>query len=92
MSAQNEIIKVTCNHGFIYEVRIEHQPHFGFSTGYYNGIIVGQVSLGKIHQPMGDNDAEWEAYEERYSEWTDEIKVNMKIISKEYFNNNKHRE
>jgi hypothetical protein len=83
---RSEKFKVECRHGFKYEVTLEHKPHHGFSTALHNGSIIGQVELGRIIEPISDNDREWELYEERYSEWTDEIKVNMKIICENHFN------
>jgi hypothetical protein len=67
MSTRNEKIKVTDKSGFHYEVLIEHKPHFGFSTALYEGQIIGQVELGRILEPIGDDDYEWECYEERFA-------------------------
>lgn len=68
---------------FLYDVDIEHSPHFGFSTAYYRGHILAQCELGRIVEPLGDDDKEWEMYEERYSEWRDEILTNLKRICAE---------
>lgn len=87
MERKEENIKITDNKGFVYQVLLKHSPHFGFSTAYYGGDIIGQVELGKIHEPLGDDDREWEMYEERFAEWTDEIKYNIEFICKDYFNN-----
>lgn len=86
MGTRNEKIKVTDKHGFIYEVNLEYKPHFGFTTATYDGQIIGQVELGRILEPLGDDDLEWERYEERFSEWTDEIKHNMDRICTNHFN------
>jgi hypothetical protein len=64
---------------------IEHQPHHGFSNALYRDRIIGQVELNKLREPFSDDDAEWEAYEERFGEWKDEIMVNMERICKSYF-------
>lgn len=88
MSTRNEKYRVVDNRGFVYYIELEHKPHFGFTSAFYNGQIIGQVELGRILQPLSDNDNEWEQYEQRFSEWTDEIKLNMKTICENYFNNN----
>lgn len=86
MATRLESIKVTDNRGFQYEVTIEHKPQFGFSTALYNGSIIGQVELGRITDPIGDDDSEWERYDELFAEWADEIRINMNRICSEYFN------
>ncbi|SUJ18973.1 Uncharacterised protein [Sphingobacterium spiritivorum] len=86
MSTTTEKITISDRFDFRYEVTIEHKPHFGFSTALYDDEIIGQVELGRINEPMGDDDREWEQYQERFSEWTDEIKTNMIPICKSHFN------
>lgn len=81
-----EILKVEDKNGFIYEVSLQHRPHLGYSSAFYKGNLIEVIQLGRILQPTGDDDREWEMYEERYSEWTDEIKVNIIPICKNYFN------
>jgi hypothetical protein len=82
-----EEIKVEDNRGFIYRPDLVYDAHNGITTAWYKGRIIGQVSLGGLREPFGDNDAEWEAYEERLSEWKDEIKSNIIPICQEYFSN-----
>lgn len=89
MSNRKETIKILDKYGFVYEILIEHSPHFGFSTAYFNETIIGQVQLGRILQPTSDDDREWELYEERFSEWSDEIKSNLIPMCKAFFNENK---
>jgi hypothetical protein len=84
---KEEKITVHDDKGFHYEVNLEHRPNLGFSSALYNGNIIGQVELGKIHEPLGDDDREWENYEERFAEWTDEIKTNIIPICENHFNN-----
>jgi hypothetical protein len=86
MSTRIEKIVVADKQGFRYEVAIEHKPHFGFSTAFYEGSIIGQVELGRILEPFGDDDREWEMYEESFGEWTDEIKANLIPMCEQYFN------
>lgn len=85
MSNRKEKLKIIDSKGFHYEVVIEHQPHHGFSNALYLDRIIGQVELNKLREPFSDDDAEWEAYEERFGEWKDEILVNMARICKSYF-------
>lgn len=84
--ANDELVKVNDQHGFHYEVLVRHSPHLGFSTAYYNGRIIGQVELGRILEPIGDDDREWEMYHERLAEWKDEIKVNLIPKLENHFN------
>ena len=82
-----ETLKVYDDHGFYYEVTLDHKPHYGFSNALYQDQIIGQVELGRMYAPyFGDDDREWEQYEERLEEWKDEIKVNMKPLCEKYFN------
>lgn len=83
--SNEEILKVYDSKRFHYEVLLKYYPNFGFSIIYYKGKRIGSIDLYKIHKPIGDNDLDWERYEELYSEWADEIKINAIIICKEYF-------
>lgn len=82
---KKETIKVEDSKGFIYEVDLEHSPHFGFTTAYYRGRIIEQCDSYRILEPTGDDDREWEIYEERAAEWRDEILSNIKPRCKEHF-------
>ncbi len=84
---KTETLKVHDKHGFHYDVEIAHTPNHGFSTVHYKGSIIADCQLGRILEPMGDNDAEWERYEQLRSEWKDEIMSNLKPKCVEYFNN-----
>lgn len=83
---KTENLKVADQRGFYWDVHIKHSPQFGFSTAYYRDRIIGQCELGRILQPMSDDDREWEMYEERFSEWRDEIIMNLKLRCETYFN------
>lgn len=85
MSTRKENIKVNDSCGFHYEVELVHQPHFGFSNALYQGGVIAQVQLGRITEPFSDSDREWEEYEQRFSEWTDEIKINITPQCVQYF-------
>jgi len=89
MATQIENIKVTDNHGFYYEVRLEHCPRHGFTSALYRGTVIAQVNLNKLSEPWGDNDTEWERYEQLLGEWVDEIKVNIIPMCRDYFNRKK---
>ncbi|MDH6358956.1 hypothetical protein [Parabacteroides sp. PF5-9] len=87
MSTRKETIKVYDRYGFVYEVVLEHKPHFGFTSALYNDTVIAQVENGKIHEPLSDDDLEWERYEDLYAEWTDVVKANISIECEVYFNN-----
>ena len=80
-----EIFKIEDSHGFHYDVTLEHHPQHGFTNALYNDDIIDQCNLNKIYEPWGDDDREWEMYEQRYSEWKDEMKTNLEPSCKEYF-------
>jgi hypothetical protein len=86
MSKRTEKVNVKDNRGFHYEVLLEHFPHHGFSNAVYEGRIIGQVELGRITEPLGDDDLEWERYEETFAEWTDEIKYSLIPQCEQHFN------
>jgi len=86
MSTRKENIKVTDKYGFVFEVVLEHKPHFGFSSAIYEGQIIAQAQFGRILEPLSDDDLEWERYEDRFAEWTDEIKSNIIFDCEKYFN------
>lgn len=77
MSTSKETITIFDKQGFRREIVLEYKPHFGFTTAFYRDSIIAQVQLNKIHEPIGDDDYEWEQYEELFSEWKDEIKSNI---------------
>lgn len=72
-----ETLKVYDHLRFHYEVTLEHFPHLGFSQAKYRGSILHQVELGRILEPISDDDREWETYQDRFAEWKDEIKLCM---------------
>lgn len=86
MSTRTEQIRVSDKHGFIHDVTLEHKPHFGFSSAISGSEVIAQVENGKIHEPLSDDDLEWERYEELYGEWTDEVKTTIVLECENYFN------
>jgi hypothetical protein len=86
MLTNQERATIYCKKGFIREVNIEHSPHHGFSTAYYKGSIIAQAELGKIREPIGDDDREWEMYEERFDEWRGDMLTILKNNCTIYFN------
>lgn len=86
MSTRKETIKVEDRMGFIHSVLLEHNPHHGFTTAYDGTRIIAQCELGRILEPMSDDDREWELYEELFGEWSDSIKHNITIECIEHFN------
>lgn len=85
MGKDIEKIEIKDGLGFHYEVYFDHHPHLGFTNALYNGSLIGQVELNKIHEPYSDDEKEWEQWEERYSEWKDEIKINLIPKCQEHF-------
>lgn len=83
-----EVLCVTDKNGFGHGIELKHFPQHGFSTAYHNGSIIAQVELGgRMHEPMGDDDKEWEVYDERLEDWKCEIRTNIISKCKEHFNN-----
>lgn len=86
--ATTENISIADKYDFRYDVTLEYHPHFGHTNAMHRGRVIAQVSLGRINPPYGDDDREWEAYEERFAEWRDEIKQNIIPYCQQYFNHN----
>ncbi len=86
MIDKNEVLHIQDAYGFHYEVTIEHLPNFGYSNATHAGTIVAQVEKNKLHEPISDNDQEWERYDELFAEWKDAVISDMKRICTEYFN------
>jgi hypothetical protein len=86
MSTKKENIRIVDKYGFCHGVELEHKPHFGFSTAVHNGKIIAQVENGRIQEPLSDDDYEWELYEEKFIEWSGEIKTNIIRDCEKYFN------
>lgn len=82
---EKENIKIVDSKGFHYEVEYRYQPHFGLVFAYYRDRIIGNVEYGRIMQPMGDNDAEWECYEEMFCEFQDMAKTDLYPKCQHYF-------
>ena len=70
MADSTDIIKVQSSKGFVYEVTIEHHPGIGLSMAYYKGATrIARREYSKLTPPIGDNDSDWERYEESLAEW-----------------------
>lgn len=80
-------IEIQDKHGFIYHVTLDHSPQLGFSTAYHNDRIIAQREYGKIHEPLGDSDREWEMYEQLFGEWSDAAEHDLTYMCKLYFDN-----
>lgn len=78
---------VTDDMGFTYTVSMEHVPHHGYSLALYKGVIINSVDRGKLYQPLGDNDAEWERYDETLDQWKADAEDDLILGCKTYFNN-----
>lgn len=82
-------MKVEDSHGFHYEVDVTHSPSYGLSVAYYHGRIIASLTTDKLYQPSGDNDREWEEYEERFCEIMDAAESDLLPTCKQYFDYNK---
>lgn len=80
-----EEIKINDNLGFIYNITIKHHPVAGVSIAYYNDMRIASREYGRMMPPIGDNDKEWEEWEERFGEWTDAAISDLQIECKKYF-------
>ena len=79
-------IQVADAHDFRYEVEVQHYPKLGFSMAYYKGQPIADHSYAMMSEPMVDNDAEWEQYEESLCEWMDQAESDLAFACQEYFN------
>lgn len=79
-------MKITCSKNFSYEVEVKHWPETGTSAAYYQGRLIAQreYSRGPL-PPMGDDDREHEAYDERLDEWCAAAEADLAPKCKEYF-------
>lgn len=78
-------ITITDKKGFTWPVHIEHHPNLGVSIAFYDGSRITSREYGKMHSPAGDDDREWEEWEERFREWADAAIEDLKLACKEYF-------
>lgn len=87
-----EKIKIIDKKGFHYLVEFQYTPHHGLVFAYYEDRIIGNVEYGRITQPLGDNDRDWERYDELFLEFTERSKIDLIPKCEEHFNNqyNKH--
>ena len=79
-------INIECKNGFHFEVQVKHHPNLGISTAYYNENVIACREYGKIHEPMSDNDHEWEMYEERLDKWAADAITDLTPECTAYFN------
>lgn len=82
---EKETVKVECSGGFIYETTFEYSPSFGFTNALYNGDIINQCCLNKLHEPTNDDDFAWDVYSQNFEEWKDAMKTNLIPKCVEYF-------
>lgn len=78
---------------FIYDVWIEHYPDIGISYATKSdGTIIAEFQYGKYRLPQGDDDQEWEEFQQRfYDKIGDEAKENLIRICKEIYNNKSNK-
>lgn len=85
-------MKVTCAHGFIYEVEVRYSPSTGIASAFYKSRFVAQVGIGILPSPTGDDDEEWERHQAREEEWMLDAERALMRFCEEYFTNNRHLE
>lgn len=86
MATQTDKVIIEDKRGFQYEVEVSHYPHHGFSSAKYRHAIIATRDYGKMHEPMSDNDHEWEMYEERLDEWAADAITDLTPMCQEHFN------
>lgn len=83
----NDIIKVVDNRGFYYEVKVEHHPELGISFAKYRELLIDRFEYGRYIPPLGDDDREWEEFQERFNESAGgDALAHFEHSCKEYFN------
>lgn len=87
---QQETIKVNDRLDFHYEVELHHHPELGYSTAYHRGERIADTEAYKIHEPLTDDDREWEMYQDRFGEWRDQVLSRLKPYCVEHFNRLHH--
>ncbi len=83
--AHKEIIKITDKHGFVYEVELRYQPYYGLVFAYYDENVIADAQGYQLRQPLADDDAQWQRYEESFAEFRDQSKVDIYPMCKQYF-------
>lgn len=74
--------------GFVYEINIIHKPENGHSYAEHKGEQVAKMNYGQYILPQGDDDKEWEEFEERFYEgFGAEIEDRLVYDAKQHFDN-----
>ncbi len=79
-------IKITDKLGFVYNVIIKHHPSKGMSIAFYDDMRIAHREYGRMMPPFGDDDREWEQWEERFREWADASITDLQYACTEHFN------
>jgi hypothetical protein len=83
-------ITLTDDNGFYHRFEIEHKPLIGCSYVYslkYE-IPISHVEGFKLSPPLGDDDLEWEIYEEKKENWEADRMIDIEAFLKEYIKTN----
>ena len=73
--------------GFVHEVEVRHYLNLGLSIVVDDmGKPIAAKSYGIFSPPASDNDAEQERYEERVTEWCNEVESDLELLSIAHFN------
>lgn len=81
-----DFVTITDTYGFVHRVSFSHYPTIGLTIAYIGDVRIASREYGKMSQPTSDDDGEWEEWEERFREWTDEIISDLKLECELYFN------
>ena len=82
-----DTVKIEDKHGFIHDVKFFHATELGFSIAYYNDTPIASRDYGKLFCPMGDDDREWEMYQEQLENWKADAETDLKPECLTYINN-----
>ena len=84
-----DTLKVCDSKEFYYEVNVGHHSEVGVSIAYYKGLRISKFEYGRYIMPIGDDDHEWEEYEERFRESSGgDALVHFEHECKVYFDSN----
>lgn len=62
--------------GFIYQLTVTYFPNVGYAHIEYQNIME-QTNLNRLFEPVTDDDAAWDRYNEMYEVWKDEAKSRL---------------
>jgi hypothetical protein len=63
-----DTLKIYDSKGFRHEIKVEHHPELGLSIAYLGSERISRFEYGKYLLPQGDDDLQWEEFEETFRE------------------------